>query len=61
MVHLLSSRQALNIAHPLNAIPIGALPVSDMGLTAMVLGAVLLAFLAALVKAKCRENSREAA
>ncbi len=38
-----------------------ALPVSDMGLTAMVLGAVLLAFLAALVKAKCRENSREAA
>ncbi len=31
-----------------------ALPVSDMGLTVMVLGAVLLAFLAALLKAKCR-------
>lgn len=31
-----------------------ALPVTDMGLTMMVLGAVLLAFVAALVKAKCR-------
>lgn len=31
-----------------------ALPVSDMGITVMVLGVVLLAFLAALVKAKCR-------
>jgi len=31
-----------------------ALPISDMGLTFMVLGAVLLAFMAALVKAKCR-------
>lgn len=30
-----------------------ALPVSDMGLTVMVLGAVLLAFLAALVKGRC--------
>lgn len=30
-----------------------ALPVSDMGLTVMVLGAVLLAFLTALVKVKC--------
>jgi nickel/cobalt transporter (NiCoT) family protein len=31
-----------------------ALPVSDMGLTGMVLGAVLLAFMTALIKAKCR-------
>lgn len=31
-----------------------ALPISDMGLTFMVLGAVLLAFMAALVKAQCR-------
>ncbi|OQW63698.1 MAG: hypothetical protein A4S17_06900 [Proteobacteria bacterium HN_bin10] len=31
-----------------------ALPISDMGLTIMVLGAVLLAFMTALVKAKCR-------
>ncbi len=31
-----------------------ALPISDMGLTLMVLGAVLLAFMTALVKAKCR-------
>lgn len=30
-----------------------ALPISDLGLTMMVLGAVLLAFLTALVKAKC--------
>lgn len=31
-----------------------ALPISDMGLTIMVLGAVSLAFMTALVKAKCR-------
>ena len=31
-----------------------ALPISDMGLTLMVLGAVLLAFMTGLVKAKCR-------
>ena len=31
-----------------------AVPVSDLGLTILVLGAVLLAFLTALVKAKCR-------
>lgn len=31
-----------------------ALPISDMGLTIMVLGAVLLAFMTALVKATCR-------
>lgn len=31
-----------------------ALPISDMGLTIMVLGAVLLAFMTALVKAQCR-------
>lgn len=31
-----------------------ALPISDMGLTVMVLGAVLLAFMTALVKAKCQ-------
>lgn len=31
-----------------------ALPVSDMGLTIMVLGAVLLAFMVAMVKAKCQ-------
>jgi hypothetical protein len=31
-----------------------ALPIGDMGLTIMVLGAVLLAFLTALIKPKCR-------
>ena len=31
-----------------------ALPISDMGLTLMVLGAVSLAFMTALIKAKCR-------
>lgn len=31
-----------------------ALPISDTGLTIMVLGAVLLAFMTALIKAKCR-------
>lgn len=31
-----------------------ALPISDLGLTIMVLGAVLLAFLTALIKPKCR-------
>jgi high-affinity nickel-transport protein len=31
-----------------------ALPISDLGLTFLVLGAVLLAFVSALVNAKCR-------
>ncbi len=31
-----------------------ALPISDLGLTMMVLGAVVLAFLTALIKAKCQ-------